>query len=94
MSYNLDVRIYLYSGYQARYRARQDEMHVTAHDRTPPRRPWPELKTPKGRVFTEVIERKAGEKLRPNGKIEDYIIQEITFQPALKPLPVTDPFDL
>lgn len=58
-----------------------------------PRGPLPEIKTPKGREFTEVMTRAAGETLRPQSQVEDYIIVEIFVEPAKK-LPVVDPFDL
>jgi hypothetical protein len=59
-----------------------------------PRGPLPEIKTPKGREYTEVMTRAAGETLRPQSQVKDYIIVEIVVEPAKKPLPVVDPFDL
>ena len=92
-----DVKIYLYSAFQARMREELGYSRIERlRDSTVPRRavPLPDVKTPKGRTYTEVISRAAGELLRPNGQVDDYYIVEIVVTPAARPIPVVDPFDL
>jgi hypothetical protein len=75
----------------------ETEIQTQVHPRRayrPHRAILPDLKSPNGHHYTELMTRAAGETLRPMGYVDDYVIVEIEVRPAKKPLKVFDPFNL